>query len=62
VTSSVLPELITEGDTVEEAIANTREACEIVLESYEDQGEFLPIAFVPEFPAGTFHTERLAFA
>lgn len=42
VTSPVLPELITEGDTVEEALANAEEAFVIVLEIYEDSGKALP--------------------
>ncbi len=61
-TSSVLPELITEGDTVEEAISNVRAVFEAILRIDEDQGKLLPIALVPEFPAGTVHTEPLAFA
>jgi antitoxin HicB len=38
VTSPVLPELITEGDTVEEAMENARDAFHLVLEIYEDEG------------------------
>ena len=36
VTSPVLPELITEGDTLEEAIGNVQDALEAVIETYED--------------------------
>jgi antitoxin HicB len=42
VTSPVLPELLTEGDTVDEAIANVHDALEAVLELYEDQGRAVP--------------------
>jgi antitoxin HicB len=42
VTSPVLPELITEGDTLEEAHANVRDAFEAVVELYADQGRPLP--------------------
>jgi len=42
VTSPVLPELVTEGDTAEEAIANVRDALAAVIELYEDQGRPLP--------------------
>jgi antitoxin HicB len=36
VTSPVLPELVTEGDTLEEAIKNVQDALEAVIETYED--------------------------
>ena len=36
VTSPVLPELVTEGDTLEEAIRNVQDALEDVIETYED--------------------------
>jgi antitoxin HicB len=42
VTSPVLPELITEGDTAEEALENVRDALKAVLEVYEDLGRTLP--------------------
>ena len=42
VTSPVLPELVTEGDTVEGAVENVRDAVKAVLEIYEDQGRPLP--------------------
>jgi antitoxin HicB len=45
VTSSLLPELVTEGDTVEEALTNVRDALTAVVEAYayEDLGRALPI-------------------
>ena len=42
VTSPLLPELITEGDTIEEALANAEDAFMVVLEIYEDEGRPLP--------------------
>ena len=42
VTSSVLPELITEGDTLEEAFANVSDALAAVIELYADEGRALP--------------------
>jgi antitoxin HicB len=42
VTSPVLPELLTEGDTLDEAQANARDAFEAVVELYEEQGRALP--------------------
>ncbi len=42
VTSPVLPELITEGDTPEEVMRNVRDALDAALELYEDQGRPLP--------------------
>lgn len=41
VTSPLLPELITEGDTVEEALANVRDALTAVIEAYRDLGRSL---------------------
>lgn len=43
VTSPLLPELVTEGDTVEEALANVRDALAGVVEIYEDLGRTLPV-------------------
>ena len=42
VTSPLLPELITEGDTVSEAVANAEDAFAAVVEIYEDRGRSLP--------------------
>ena len=44
VSSPALPELITEGDTLEEAHANVRDAFEAVAELYAEQGPPLPAA------------------
>ncbi len=37
-----LPEVVTEGDTREEALANAREAIELVLEMYRADGTEIP--------------------
>ena len=42
VTSPVLPELVTEGDTLEEAFANVRDALAAVVELYAEEGRALP--------------------
>lgn len=42
VTSPVLPELVTEGDTLEEAHANVRDAFDAVTELYAEEGRSLP--------------------
>ncbi len=42
VTSPLVPELVTEGETVEEALANVRDALAAVIEMYEDLGRNLP--------------------
>ncbi len=42
VTSPLLPEFLTEGDTVEEALENVRDALGAVIEVYEDTGRKLP--------------------
>lgn len=42
VTSPLLPELVTEGDSADEALANVRDALAAVVEIYEDEGRTLP--------------------
>ena len=42
VTSPLLPELITEGDTIAECLVNAEDAFAVVLEIYEDEGRTLP--------------------
>lgn len=42
VTSPLLPELITEGDSVDDAIDNVRDALAAVIEAYEETGRTLP--------------------
>ena len=42
VTSPLLPELVTEGDTIEEALTNVKDALAAVVEAYQDLGRPLP--------------------
>ena len=42
VTSPLLPELVTEGDTVEDALENVRDALAVVLELYQESGRTVP--------------------
>jgi antitoxin HicB len=44
VTSPLLPELVTEGDTAEEALENVKDALAAVVETYEELGRSLPAA------------------
>ena len=43
VTSPVLPELVTEGDTLDEALVNVRDAFAALLELYAEEGRTLPL-------------------
>jgi len=54
VTSPILPELVTEGDTISEALANVEDALIAIIEAYEDLGRPLPP--VLERVALDFHT------
>lgn len=42
VTSPVLPELVTEGNSLEEAFVNVRDALAAVIELYAEEGRPLP--------------------
>jgi antitoxin HicB len=42
ITSPLLPELITEGDTADEALENVRDALSAVVEMYKELGRPLP--------------------
>ena len=48
VTSPLLPELLTEGDSLEEAVDNVRDALSAVIETYEDLGKTLPASLRQE--------------
>jgi len=43
VTCPLLPELITEGDSIDEVLANAKDAFVSVLETYEDLSKYLPL-------------------
>ena len=53
VTCPIVPNLITEGDTVAEALANVKDALIAIIEAYEDLGRPLPSAL-----AGVTHHRR----
>ena len=59
VTSPLLPELITEGDTIAECLANAEDAFEAVLEIYEDQGRPLPAGICTDDSSGPLSVEAL---
>ena len=61
VTSPVLPELITEGDTVTEALANAKDAFAAVVEIYEDQGRPLPSSIYVDDAIGPVSVEAIVF-
>jgi len=42
VTSRQLPELVTEGDIIEEPLENVRDSLAAVVEAYQDLGRLLP--------------------
>jgi antitoxin HicB len=57
VTSPVLPELITEGDSVEEALGNVRDALLAVSEIYADEGRSLPANLEQDAPGAPIWCE-----
>jgi antitoxin HicB len=59
VTSPLLPELVTEGDTIEDALDNVRDALAAVVEAYREQGKVLPSNLVVSDPTGPVWTETL---
>jgi antitoxin HicB len=42
VTSPLVPELVTEGDTFDQALTNVHDALEAVIEAYQDLGRTFP--------------------
>ena len=59
VTSPLLPELITEGDTVEEALENIEDAFATVVEIYEDMGQPLPQSIYVDEANGPVSVEAI---
>jgi antitoxin HicB len=59
VTSPIVPELLTEGDTLEEAQANVRDAFAAVVELYADQGRSLPASIFLPVPGEVIWSETL---
>jgi antitoxin HicB len=62
VTSPVLPELVTEGDTMSEAIDNVRDALQAVIETYEDLSKPLPTNLSQNFQNAPIWFECLVAA
>jgi len=62
VTSPLLPELVTEGDTVSEAMANVQDALAAVIETYQDLGRPLPASAQLPDEAGPVWLETLVVA
>ena len=59
VTSPLLPELITEGDTIAECLVNVEDAFAVVLEIYEDRGRPLPDGIRVDDSEGTLSVEAV---
>ena len=59
VTSPLLPELITEGDTLAEALANAEDAFAAVAEIYEDWGRPLPSSIYVDDANGPVSIEAI---
>jgi antitoxin HicB len=59
ITCPLLPELITEADTMAEVGPNVADALAVVLEIYEDEGRALPVLLGPVSSANLFFTETL---
>jgi antitoxin HicB len=57
VTSPLLPELVTEGDTVEDALENVRDALAAVIDAYQETGRKLPQNLVVLDPAASVWAE-----
>lgn len=59
VTSPLLPELITEGETVDEALANVDDAFAAVVEIYQDRGSPLPSGIYLDDTSGPVSLEAI---
>ena len=57
VTSALLPEFLTEGRTVEEAMANVEDAFAATVELYRDMGRPLPLGIAVEEGSGPLSAE-----
>jgi antitoxin HicB len=60
VTSPLLPELITEGDTLEEALGNVGDAVRAVMELYGDLGRDFPSNLEQDATQAPIFFEHLA--
>lgn len=59
ITCPLLPELITEADTLDEVLPNVSDALAAVIESYEDTNQPLPEVLKPLNPESPLRTETL---
>jgi len=59
ITSPVFPELVTEGDTADEALDNVRDALAAVIETYRDLGRPLPAGLVENVDNGPVRLDTL---
>ncbi len=59
VTSPLLPELVTEGDTADDALNNVRDALAAVIETYQDLGRPLPTSMEQDVRHGPVWLETL---
>ena len=59
VTSPALPGLVTEGDSLEEALANVEDALHATLELYEDTGRPIPSSLIHDPEAGAIQFDLL---
>ena len=62
VTSPALPELVTEGDSWDEAYANVQDALAAVIEIYSEDGRDLPEGISQSISAGKITTEAMVEA
>ena len=62
VTSPPLPELVSEGDSLSEALGNVEDALAAVIEAYEDLGRSLPQNTVIADETGTVWLETVVTA
>ena len=59
VTSPALPVLVTEGDSLEQALENVQDALRATLELYEETGRPVPSSLVQEVAAGVIEFDLL---
>jgi antitoxin HicB len=59
VTSPALPGLVTEGDSLEQALENVKDALQATLELYEDTGRPVPSDLVQDPEAGAIQFDLL---
>jgi antitoxin HicB len=62
VTSPLFPELVTEGNTIDEALANVKDALAAVIEIYAEQGKHLPQNAQIRDPGGSVWLETVVSA